>query len=131
MPAENTKEAWRVLTGRKMGQAVWEAAAVFCQVIVLRRSSLRTDMVDGSSTEFAVELLGPEAPEVMDGERPEVEHIVPGEGISLLQQHHSSSHEAQLHRCPQTAGPRPNDHTLTETNHIYLLHFFSKHLNMT
>lgn len=51
-------------------------------------SSVLTDMVDSTGTELSVELLGPEAPEVLDGEGPEVQHIVPREGVSLLQQHH-------------------------------------------
>ncbi len=47
-----------------------------------------TDVVDGASAELAVELLGTKAPEVVNGEGPEVEHIVPGEGVSLLDHHH-------------------------------------------
>ena len=47
-----------------------------------------TDMVDGAGTEFPMELLGPEAPEVLDSVGPEVENIVAGEGIPLLQQDH-------------------------------------------
>lgn len=34
-------------------------------------------MIDRTGTELSVELLGPEAPEVLDGEGPEVQHIVP------------------------------------------------------
>lgn len=55
-----------------------------------------TDMIDSTGTEFPIELLGPEAPEVLDGEGPEVQHIVPGESVSLLQQHHFGSQESQL-----------------------------------
>ena len=80
----------------------------------VRDYSILTDVVNGSSTELSVELLGPEAPEVMDGERPEVEDVVPGEGIPLLQQHHSGPQEPQLYCCTQTTWPRPNDHTLGE-----------------
>lgn len=72
-----------------------------------------TDVVNGAGAELPVELFGTEAPQVMDGEGPQVEHIVPGERVPLLQQHHPSSHEAQLYCCPQTAGPSPDDHTLT------------------
>lgn len=59
-------------------------------------SRVLTDMIDGTGTELPVELLGPEAPEVLDGEGPEVQHVVPGEGVSLLQQHHSGPQEGQL-----------------------------------
>lgn len=62
-------------------------------------SRILTDMIDSTSTEFSIELLGPEAPEVLDGEGPEVQHIVPGEGISLLQQHHFGPQESQLDGC--------------------------------
>lgn len=72
-----------------------------------------TDVVDGPGTELPAELFGPKAPQVVDSEGPQVKHIVPGEGVSLLQQHHSSTHEAQLNCRPQTARTRPNDHTLT------------------
>lgn len=47
-----------------------------------------TDVVDGAGTELPVELLGSEAPQVMDGERPEVQHVVPGEGVPLLHHDH-------------------------------------------
>lgn len=80
----------------------------------VRDHSILTDVVNGSSTELAVELLGPEAPEVVDGERPEVKDVVPGEGISLLQHHHSGPQEPQLYCCTQTTRPRPDDHTLGE-----------------
>ena len=40
---------------------------------------LLTDVVDGSRAELPVELLGPQTPEVMDGEGPQVQHVVPGE----------------------------------------------------
>lgn len=43
-----------------------------------------TDVVDGAGTELPIELLGSQAPQVMDSERPEVQHIVPGEGVPLL-----------------------------------------------
>ena len=55
-----------------------------------RSGSVLTDVVNRSSAELSVELFGSEAPEVVYGERPEVENVVPGEGVSLLQQHHPS-----------------------------------------
>lgn len=51
-------------------------------------SALLTDVVDGAGAELPVELLGSQAPQVMDGERPEMQHIVPGEGVPLLHHHH-------------------------------------------
>lgn len=45
-------------------------------------------MVDGASAELAVELFGSKSPEVMNGVGPEVEHVIPGEGVSLLNHHH-------------------------------------------
>lgn len=56
-------------------------------------------MIYRSSAEFPIEFLGSKAPEVLDREGPEVQHIVPGEGISLLQQHHFGSQESQLDGC--------------------------------
>jgi hypothetical protein len=41
-----------------------------------------------------------------------VEHVVPGESISLLQQHHLGPQEAQLDGRPQATWSRPNDQTL-------------------
>ncbi len=58
-----------------------------------------TDMIDSTSTEFPIKLLGPEAPEVLDSEGPEVQHIVPRESVSLLQQHHFGPQESQLDGC--------------------------------
>ncbi len=62
-------------------------------------SYVLTDMIDSTSTELSIELLGPEAPEVLDGEGPEVQHIVPGEGVSLLQKNHFGPQESQLDGC--------------------------------
>lgn len=62
-------------------------------------SGILTNMIDCAGTEFPVELFGPEAPEVLDGEGPEVQHVVPGEGISFLQQHHFSPQESELDGC--------------------------------
>ncbi len=56
-------------------------------------------MIDSTSTELSIELLCSEAPEVLDGEGPEVQHIVPGEGVSLLQKNHFGPHESQLDGC--------------------------------
>lgn len=72
-----------------------------------------TDVVYGAGTELPIELFGSEAPKIMNGERPQVEHVVTGKRVSLLQHNHPSSHEAQLNRCPETTWPRPYDHTLT------------------
>lgn len=55
-----------------------------------------TDMIDSTSAEFPIELFGPEAPEVLDGEGPKVQHVVPGEGVPLLQKHHFGSQESQV-----------------------------------
>lgn len=56
-------------------------------------------MIDSTSTELPVKLLGPKAPEVLDSEGPEVQHIVPGESISFLQQHNFGPQESQLDGC--------------------------------
>ena len=69
-------------------------------------------MVDGACAELAVELLGPEAPEVMNGVGPEVEHVVPGESVSLLNHHHFAAQQGQLDGCPQTTRTPTNDQTL-------------------
>lgn len=69
-------------------------------------------MIDSTGAELPIKLLGPEAPEVLDGERPEVEHVVPGESISLLQQHHFGAQKPKLDGCPQTTWPSTNDQTL-------------------
>lgn len=47
-----------------------------------------TNVVDGASAELAVELFGSKSPEVMNGVGPEVEYVIPGEGVSLLNHHH-------------------------------------------
>lgn len=45
---------------------------------------LLTDMVNGSSTELAIEFLGTQTSQIMDGERPEMQDVVAGEGVSFL-----------------------------------------------
>lgn len=79
---------------------------------VPRRESL-TDVVDGSSTEFAIKLLGAEASEVMDGVGPQVQHVVPGEGVPLLDHHHLGAHQSELDGGAQAAGASSDDEALT------------------
>lgn len=55
-----------------------------------------TDMIDSTGAELPVEFFGPEAPEVLDGEGPKVQHVVSGEGVPLLQKHHSGSQKSQF-----------------------------------
>ena len=69
-------------------------------------------MVYGPGAEFAIELFGPEAPQVMNGVRPEVQHVVPGEGVSLFDHHHFGTHQSELDGCPQAAGAASDDQTL-------------------
>lgn len=76
-----------------------------------------TDMVYGSCAEFAVELFGAEAPQVVDGEGPQVQHIVAGEGIPLLYDHHLGSQERQVDGCAKATGSSPNDQTLQNNQH--------------
>lgn len=71
-----------------------------------------TDVVDGASTELPVELLGSQAPQVMDGERPEVQHIVPGEGVPLLHHDHLGPQIGKFNGSAQTTRSSPNDETL-------------------
>lgn len=37
-----------------------------------------TDVVYGAGAELPIELFGPEAPQIMNGERPQVKHVVTG-----------------------------------------------------
>lgn len=69
-------------------------------------------MIDGTSTELPIELLGPQATQVLDGKGPEVEYIVAWEGISLLKKDHLGPQEAQFDGRPQAAWPRTNDQAL-------------------
>lgn len=69
-------------------------------------------MIDSTSTELSIELLGSKAPEVVDGEGPKVQHVVSGEGVPLLQEHHSGPQKSQLDGCTQAAWPRTDDQTL-------------------
>lgn len=59
-------------------------------------SGALTDMIDSTSAELPVEFLSPEAPEVLDGEGPQVQHVVPREGVPLLQEHHFCPEETEL-----------------------------------
>lgn len=73
-------------------------------------------MIDGSSTELAVELLGTETLEVMDSVGPEMENVVPGEGVSLFDDHHLGPQQSQLDGRPQATGTTPNDQALKGTH---------------
>lgn len=53
-------------------------------------------MVQGPGAEFAVELFGSELAEVVDGEGPQVEDVVPGEVLPFVHQHHLGSQQGEL-----------------------------------
>lgn len=69
-------------------------------------------MVDGASTEFPIELLGPQAPQVMDSEGPEVQDIVPGEGVPLLHHNHFGSQVGKFNGSAQATWSSSDDETL-------------------
>lgn len=48
----------------------------------------------------------------MDGERPEVQHVVPGEGVPLLHHDHLGSQVGKFNGRAQTTWSAPNDETL-------------------
>lgn len=80
----------------------------------LHKASL-TDVVNGASAELSVELLGSQAPQVVDGEWPEVQHIVPGEGVPLFHHDHFGPQEGKLNGGSQATRSTPNDETLQKT----------------
>lgn len=77
---------------------------------------LLTDVIQCPSAEAPVELLGSEAAEVIDGVGPQVQHVVPGEGLSLLQHHHLGPQQGQLHGCPQPTWSSPQHQTLSKNS---------------
>lgn len=77
-----------------------------------------TDVVDGSSTEFAIKLFGAEASQVMNGVGPEVQHVVPGERVSLLNHHHLGAHQSELDGGAQATGASPDDEALKRQREI-------------
>lgn len=56
------------------------------------RSQMLTDVVNSTSAEFAIKLLGSESSEVMNSEGPKVQDVIPREGVSLLNNHHFGTH---------------------------------------
>ncbi len=73
-----------------------------------------TDVIQRPSAEFAVELLGSEPTEVVNGEGPQVKNIVPGEALSLLQHHHLSPQQGQFDGRSQPTWPSTQHKTLRE-----------------
>lgn len=65
--------------------------------------TLLTNMIYGSCTKLSIKLLGSEATQVLDGERPEMEDVVPGESVSLFHEHHPRSQKTQLDSCTKPA----------------------------
>lgn len=75
-----------------------------------------TDMVDRTGTKLPIELLGSQASQVVDGERPEVQHIVPGESVPLLHHNHFGPQVGKFNGSAQTTWSSPNDETLRREN---------------
>lgn len=71
-----------------------------------------TDVVDGACTELSIEFFGSKASEVMDGEGPEVQHVIPGKGVSFFDHHYFAAQQGQLNGGPQAAGAAADDQTL-------------------
>lgn len=84
-----------------------------------------TDVVNGSSTEFAIKLFGAEASQVMNGVGPEVQHVVPGEGVPLLDHHHPGAHQSELDGGAQAARTSSDDEALKREGEISVN--FSRH----
>lgn len=80
---------------------------------------LLTDMVYGAGTEFPVELFRTKAPQVLNGERPQVEDIVARESISLLQEDHLGSQKAQFYCRAKTTWSCSDDQTLWKHTQKY------------
>ena len=74
-------------------------------------------MVYGSSAELATELLSSQAPKVMDGVGQEVQHIVAGERVPLLDHHHLGPEESQLDGSPQATRASTDDQALWGKDH--------------
>lgn len=68
-----------------------------------------TDVINRSCTELPVEFLCSQSPEVMDGEGPEMQHIVPWESVPLLHDHNLGSQEGKLYGSPQATGATSNN----------------------
>lgn len=66
-------------------------------------------MIQRARAEFAIELFGSELAEVIDGVGPQMENIVSGECLPLLQQHHLSPQQGQFNGHSQA--------TWTSTQH--------------
>lgn len=73
---------------------------------------LLTDVVQGARAEAPIELLGTECPQVVDGERPEVEYIVARELGALFHQDHMGPQQRQLHSSPKTTRPSAHHQAL-------------------
>lgn len=71
-------------------------------------------MIQRSRAELSVELLGSQPAEITDGVGPQVEDVVPGESLPLLQHHHLSPEQGQFDGRPQPARPGAQNQTLRD-----------------
>lgn len=85
---------------------------------LLPSPQMLTDVVNGSGTEFAIELFGAEASQVMNGVGPEVQHVVPGERVPLLDHHHLGTHQGELDGGAQATGASTDDEALKRQGEI-------------
>ena len=66
------------------------------------------NVVDGAGAELAVEFLGSDGSELVDVAGPEVEDVVPGVPVPLLDHHHLGPQELGLDGGPEAAGAGPD-----------------------
>lgn len=78
-----------------------------------------TDVVDGACAELSIEFFGSKALEVVDGEGPEVQNIVPGKCVSFFNHHYFAAQQGQLDGCPQAAGAAADDQTLNGATEVH------------
>lgn len=77
-------------------------------------------MIDGPCTELSIELLGSEATQILDGTRPQMEDVVPGESVPLFHQHHPRAQKTQLDSRAKPTRSCAYYQTLTITENTHL-----------
>jgi len=63
-----------------------------------------TDVIHGSGAELGEENLDSEELKVLDDKRPQVEDVIPGEVVSLLDDDGAPAQQLRLDRSPETTG---------------------------
>ena len=78
-------------------------------------------MIKVTGTEFCIKLFCSQIPQISNQERPQMEHVIPGEALPLFHHIHLGSQQGRFDSCSKTYGTSTDNETLHSSARSLLL----------